>query len=292
MIEKNNQFSTMGRPKKTLLARRQVRLWAVAVRVRAGVRSCRDLEKRLGDDGKWTGMWSRYQRGLVVPSGKRMGRIEMMVPGTIRYYEAGFWELLENRSYRWEDLDKAIATLPPWMFPELNRTTKFGKINKRNGIVITLRLAIRSIQNYSRGIYGLLVILVLMREAELTQDAEQYLMSLKAWAIACNNRVKHPVLRYLPREEFENVAKPIQYMEFSDPILNFHWIKYKNGYISSKYGGCMPRPSDFNCLDFIYGYSTAPYSYADVFEYLQSPRKDAFEEMARDLMLSKLGQLA
>lgn len=247
MQKSHLKTSRVGRPQKSILARRQTCLWAESVRVRTGAGSFRDLEAVLGDEGKWEGMWSRYERGLVVPSGKRMGRIEMMVPGTARYFYAGFWQLLENRSYSWEDLDQAIDSLPPWLFPELRRTAKFGRLNA-TGKEKYLMAATEMVADAANGIHGLAVILILIREAELAQDERQYLTALKAWAEASEKKRWHPILYSLSYSTFQAVVKPLWGITFADSKINAAWQQFFCVYIECRHHGKRPDVDEFDWM--------------------------------------------
>ncbi|WP_228894274.1 hypothetical protein [Pseudoduganella aquatica] len=202
----------------------------------------------MGDDGKWEGMWDRYARGLVVPSGKRIGRIEMMVPGAAKYFYAGFWQLLENRAYSWEELDRTIDTLPPWVFPSLRRTAKFGRIGGSGKSAQFLQEAVEMISDPNNGIYGMAVILILIREAELVQDERQYVMALKSWAQANENRMCHPIISYISDPAFTRVASPLQEVTFSSNNSNECWVRFLKTYLQRYYAGKNPSPLDFDGL--------------------------------------------
>lgn len=214
----------------------------------------------MGDEGKWEGMWSRYERGLVVPSGKRMGRIEMMVPGTARYFDAGFWKLLENRFYSWGELDNVIDGLPPWLFPELRRTAKFGRINSSRKEE-HLMAAVEMVADAANGIHGLAVILMLLREAELAQDERQYIIALKAWGEASEKKRHHPILRSLSEAEFEAVAKPLWDITFADPETNASWKQFMNVYIECWHQGKHPVADEIDwmhCITCFFDFTPRP----------------------------------
>lgn len=216
-----------------------------------GVQSCRELEVPLGLDGWWEGMWSRYERGLVEPSRKRIERIEMKVPGSARYFCAGFWALLENRAYGWKDIDAAVQTLPPMLFDGLRNIGSFGRLCSRSRIPSLLDAAVATVVNDSNGIYGLTAILVLIREAELAQDEGQYIRSLQAWAKASEAKAKHRILCGLPSTLFAAVAIPLLNVSFSDPEMNASWEEYFESYVDRWYYGEKPRLKDFDGLDCI-----------------------------------------
>jgi len=250
--EKNDsKRSKVGRPPKGIFARAQIAIWAIAVYRRAGAKNFGELQDLLGDDGKWEGMWSRYWRGLTAPSGKRIGRIEEKVPGSARYFQAGFWDLLEDRPYLWQDFFDAIATLPPELFPHLRRESTFGRLTNSSESEALLKRAVDLVSDASDGIYGLTVILVLLREAELVRDESLYLRALKAWANASEESHTHPILVQFAESLFVLVAQPVERIVFADQAKNDCWQQYLAAYIDYWHQGNKPRPDEFDVLDCI-----------------------------------------
>jgi len=196
-------------------------------------------------------MWSRYERGLVEPTRKRIERIELKVPGSARYFCAGFWALLENRAYGWKDIDAAAQTLPSALFDGMRRAGCFGRLCSRSRIPSLLDAAVKAVVNDLNGIHGLTAILVLIREAELAQDEEQYIRALKAWAKASEAKAKHRILCTLPSTLFTAVATPLLNVSYSDSEMNASWGEFFESYVDQWHYGEKPHPKNFDGLDCI-----------------------------------------
>lgn len=240
-----------GRPEKKKFSRLRIHLWAQVVRNRAGVGAFRDLEGRLGDDGKWDGLWSRYSRGLIGPSRKRVARIEEKVSGTERYFSTCLWDLIEDRVYLWQDLFDAVVTIPPDLFPQLRREGTFGRLVNPSDFETVLQRAVDLVSDDLEGIHGLATILLLIREAELARDEPLYIHALTAWAKASERKRSHPILEQISLARFAQVARPLERIQFSDEAMNACWQQYLSDYIDDWHDGVKPRSEEFDVLDCI-----------------------------------------
>ena len=81
------------------------------------------------------------------------------------------------------------------------------------------------ISNTTYGLDALVAILIVLREAELCQDAWLYLYAARAWADVDNRKEKHPVLRYFPTELVASVLTPLETIHFADTEAEWVWSK-------------------------------------------------------------------
>lgn len=248
-------------------------MWATAVYKWAGANNFGELQDRLGDDGKWDGMWSRYRRGLVGPSRKRIARIEEKVPGTARYFHTGFWDLLEDRPYHWQDLVDAISLLPSDLFPQLRRGHSFGRLTNSSESEALLEAAVDMVSDTSNGIHGLTVILLLLREGELVKDELLYLHALKAWARASERKRLHPILAPLSLTLFAQIARPLEQITFADQAKNSCWQQYLTAYFDYWHDGQKPRSDEFDILDCVSRFEDFKVRTKEEFERLVSKQK-------------------
>lgn len=229
-----------GRPKRPPIERTRTATWARSVYVAAHAVAKvhpHELEKILGADGRWLGLWSRYDKGLVSPTPERLARIDRKLPGTRRYYDSPLWSLIENRDFTRGELREYALRLGAAFrsaFIDPAHRSGGGFWRKGSNPFDLLEDLSRYIGTENTGLDALTSILIIVREAELCQDAWLYLAALCAWATTETERARHPVLRKLSDEVLDTVVEPLRTIEFADPEVDEAWKRHVKSYCLKK----------------------------------------------------------
>lgn len=229
---KGENTARPGRPERDPVEFFRTTFWARSVCVAANA-SARELEPALGKDGHWLGVWSRYERGLVSPSRKRLIRIDKKLPNTGRYYFCPLWGLLRDFAFTQNDLRDAVMWLKPlfrraFINDGPSSTGLFWR-NKVNPIG-TLDAACRLLKDSEYGLDALTTILLILREAEVMQDAWAYLQAIQAWGDVELLKSAHPVLRHFPTVLIESVLEPLLDMRFAEAEIDTLWTRHLETY--------------------------------------------------------------
>lgn len=225
-----------GRPERDPLEIYRTTFWARAV-YSAAKAPRHKLGRALGKDGRWIGLWARYDKGLVSPSRERIRRIDGKLPGTGRYYFCPIWGLLHQRSFTQDDLRTAVNWLNTPVRIAFLAEDEFanGPFWRKPGDKFELLgELIRSLGDRRHGLDALVAILIVLREAELCQDARLYLTAMRAWAQAANRLSEHSVLRHFPVELIESVLNPLGTIRFADTKADAAWEQHVAAYRKSK----------------------------------------------------------
>ena len=220
--------SRRGHPERDPIEIYRTRLWARAVYLSA--RAARHkLERTLGKDGRWIGLWARYDKGLVSPSRERIHRIGKKLPGTSRYYFCPVWGLLQHRFFTQDELRTAVDWLgSPFRVAFLaGDDSSNGPFWRKPGDRLELLdELIQLLGDREKGLDALVAILVVLREAELSQDAKLYLFAMRAWAQVENRKIDHPILRYFPTDLIVSVLEPLDTIQFAYSKANEVWAMH------------------------------------------------------------------
>lgn len=221
-----------GRPTRWKFEKSRTILWSRGVKFISQT-PFKKLETVLGPDGRWNGLWSRYQRGSVSPTPERIRRIDAILPGTARYYFCPLWKLLENRTYTREELDECVWSLDP-VFQKLFIAFEepvFGKRWRNHSEESPLFTEInRLISDVRLGIDALSSLMILVREAEYLQNSEVYLRALKAFSACEEKFYDHPFLRCLNVQILDYLAEPLRHIHFSPKSLDADWKSHISSY--------------------------------------------------------------
>jgi len=95
----------------------------------------------------------------------------------------------------------------------------------------------RLLSDLRYGLDALTSILLVVREAELLQDAWLYLHAISTWAWAEMVAPRHPVLRAIPLQIRDTVVEPLRWITFADPEVDKVWSEHVKSYIRRKHVG-------------------------------------------------------
>lgn len=225
-----------GRPERNPIEIYRTTFWARAVYAAAKAPRHK-LGPVLGKDGRWLGVWARYDKGLVSPSRDRLKRIEKRLPGTNRYYFCPLWGLLYQRAFTWDDLYDSVMWLNPpvrvaFIAEDESASGPFWR--KATSRFDLLDELIRLLGDRKFTFDALIAILIVVREAELCQDAWLYLFAMRAWSLAPRYMTEHPVLRHFPVDLIESVLTPLRTIRFADTDADSAWSGHVAAYRKSK----------------------------------------------------------
>lgn len=240
-----------GRPARSKFDRARTAVWMVAVEVHAR-RSRRDLEALLGPDGRWNGVWSRYDALRVSPTRDRVERIDRALPGTARFFLSGVWKLAAYPEPRPSELRQFVKELDPriaaafvaddrsadgmfWRRPIPWQTVLEFALHHANDEVLCLDAA--------------MVLLILIREAQLSQDGVAYIAILQTWAKRLRLQMSFPIADALSRELFVLETKPLRGVIFADSALQERWLDHVDEYCFAHDNDI--RSHNFNMMDLL-----------------------------------------
>ncbi len=232
----------VGRPKREIWAREQTRVWATAVA--ASLNDAKLPFAALGDDAR-SDLWSRYRQGLITPTEERVSRIEIVAPGTARYFHASAWALASNRDYSPQQLKDSLAfmssTVREHFQPVIQAPAaaqgKFWRLPWDSAPSDPMYEGpaeweeddddryefVHHIDHPHLGIDMLGAYLFLLREAEVQQDARAYISRL-SWLPQVRAHSKaHRMLSKIGSAFWLHLIEPASTMNFADPDAQTHW---------------------------------------------------------------------
>jgi hypothetical protein len=241
----------VGRPARSDLDRARTAVWVVAVEVHAK-RSRRDLEPLLGPDGRWNGLWSRYDALRVSPTKDRIKRIDRALPGTARYFFSCAWELAAYAELLPSDLREATKGLHPRIaaaFVSDNRSAGGMFWRRPTPWKALLEFALHHLDGDVLCLDAAIILLILLREAHLRQDGVAYISILQAWAQRLTLQFSFSIADALANTLFDLEAAPLRWMIFSHSELQERWLDHVDEYCFAHDNDI--RDHNFNMVHFL-----------------------------------------
>lgn len=172
-----------------LIRSMRVRAWFQAVTKTSGL-TTHELEREFcaGEGNPRSCIWNKYRRGEVVPRSAENGdggpklveRVEGRYPGTAIWLLSPLWRLVDNEPMEMSEIRRIYDEMPSsirsiFVLPD----DKFAKIFWRK---LTEPEYVCEILLRFRDVNALVALLTMLREAEITQNREQYRFALGALA--------------------------------------------------------------------------------------------------------------
>ena len=222
----SKKISGTGRPERLRFSRQQTKLWAIAVLVNAGCSDFTELEAKLGTDGRWDGLWSRYSRGLVSPSIDRIRRIDKIVPHTERYFNSACWLLVANDDPQWKLLYDVAEELPPSLrrLTTIVDSSRFGRVVLQPDEYDCLKSElIASMTSSPCALDALAVALLAVREAQLCRDEFGFLLGCQTLVGISRAMDAHPIMKVFSIHWIEKIIEPLRTIRFVSQDAHESW---------------------------------------------------------------------
>lgn len=186
-----------------LIRSMRVRTWFHAVIEASGLTAAQ-LEREFADGGGKKAprscIWNKYRRGEVVPRSGRQGdgrprlveRVEARYAGTAKWLFSPLWRLADKAPMEMSEIRKVYERLPRLMRSIfIHEDAKSSHVFWRRPV--DCADACEILQRYS-SVEGLVAVLAMAKEAEITQDQVLHWISFKAALTYADGARKYPVL--------------------------------------------------------------------------------------------------
>ncbi len=199
------------------IKRIRIRSWFQAVSHTSGL-SAGELEYQFSlanEQSPRSCIWDKYRRGDVAPRNVLVSAVEDRHPGTEKWLRSPLWRYADETPMEMAAIRSAYEDLPRlfrsiFIDRQATKSSLFWRRPVEPDHVCTILLRIKSID-------ALIVTLLFVKEAEITQNHEQHIEGVKAALNCLEHFAGHPVLggavnrdlqRYLIKSRWSNLAYP------------------------------------------------------------------------------------